>query len=191
MGRASIGRLVTVLLALSWLSACTPEHTVRTGEDLAARARLTDSVAIRRSTQRVFSRQAQLCLVSNAADSEAGLAMLRNMQAALGGYFLAVGVESQALDYSAALQQLPCPGANYVFFVQPLNAPCKSGTEGCDNSKITDLLITILNADNSGLADRITLTLKRNWLSLAVDAQSDQRAAFDELARVLSGAEAP
>lgn len=191
MKQTMIGRLLAVLLTLSLLSACTPEHAVKTREDLAARSRLTDSVVIRRSTQRVFSRQAQLCLVSNTADTEAGLAMLRNMQSALSGYFLAVGIESQALDYGAALQQLPCPGANYLFFVQPLNAPCKTGAEGCDHNTITDLLITILNADNSGLADRITLTLKRNWLSLAMDAQTDQRAAFDELARVLSGAEAP
>lgn len=190
MWSTRVGRLLLMLLALGLLNACTPEHAVKTGEDLAARSRLTDSVVIRRSTQRVLSRQAQLCLVSNAADTEAGLAMLRNLQTALGGYFLAVGVESRALDYGAALQQLPCPGANYLFFVQPLDAPCKAGAEGCDNPKISDLQITILNADNSGLADRLTLTFKRNWLSLAVDAQADQRAAFDELARALSGAAA-
>ncbi|MET0379436.1 MAG: hypothetical protein ABW049_10645 [Spongiibacteraceae bacterium] len=180
-------RLVSVWLALSLLSACTPEHAVKTGEDLAARSRLTDSVVIRRSTQRVLSRQAQICLVSNKADTEAGLALLRNMQAALSGYFLAVGVESQALDYAVALQRLPCPGANYLFFVQPLETPCKTGADSCDNGKLTDLMITVLNAHNGGLADRMTLTLKRNWLSLATDAQADQRAAFEELARALTG----
>lgn len=190
MWQRMIGRLVLSLLASLPLIGCTPEHAVKTGEDLAAHSRLTDSVVIRRSTQRVLSRQAQLCLVSNAADTDAGLAVLRNMQAALSGYFIAVGVEARALDYSAALQQLPCPGANYLFFVQPLDS-CKSSAEGCNKNNVTELLITVLNAENSGLADRITLTLKRNWLSLARDAQTDQRAAFDELARALSGADAP
>lgn len=177
-----------LLLSLA-LVACTPEHATRTGEDLAARARLMDSVSIRRNTDRLLSRQAQLCLVSNKTDTEAGLAMLRNMQSGLSGYFLAVGVESQALDYNAALQQLPCPGANYLFFVQPVIAPCKSGTTACDNGTLTQLLITILNADNSGLTDRVTVTLQRSWLSLATDAQTDQLAAFEKLARVLSGVE--
>lgn len=177
------------LLLLLVLVGCTPEHATKTGEDLASRARLMDSVSVRRNTDRLLSRQAQLCLVSNKANTEAGLALLRNMQAGLSGYFLAVGVESQALDYGAALQQLPCPGANYLFYVQPVVAPCKSGTTACDNGTLTQLLITILNADNSGLADRVTVTLQRSWLSLATDAQTDQLAAFEKLARVLTGAE--
>jgi hypothetical protein len=177
------------LLLLLALSGCTPEYAVQTGEEVAARSRLMDSVVIRRNTDRLLSRQAQLCLVSNKADTDAGLALLRNMQAGLGGYFLAIGVESQALDYGAALQQLPCPGANYLLYVQPVMAPCKSDTASCDNGTLTQLLITILNADNSGLADRITMTLQRSWWSMATDAQADQRAAFEQLARTLTGAE--
>lgn len=179
------GALLAVLL-----SACTPEHTVKTGEELAERARLKDSTGIRRSTNRVLSRQSQLCLVSNSSDSEAGKTLLRNMQSALSGYFLAVGVESQAMDYAGAVQQLPCPGANYVLYVQPVVAPCKSGAAACDNGTLSQLLITVLNADNSGLTDRITLTLQRSWLSLATDAQSDQQAAFEQLAQALTGAAA-
>lgn len=180
------GGLLVLLLALV---GCTPEYAVKTGEEMAARSRLKDSVVIRRNTDRLLSRQAQLCLVSNKTDTEAGLALLRNMQTGLSGYFLAVGVESQALDYGAALQQLPCPGANYLLFVQPVMAPCKEDTAACDNGTLSQLLITILNADNSGLADRITMTLQQSWLSMATAAQADQRTAFEQLARTLTGAE--
>jgi len=178
--------LLSVLLA-----ACTPEHAVKTGEDLAGQSRLMDSVVIRRSNDRLLSRQVQICLVSDAVNSEAGAALLRNMQAGMSGYFLAVGVETRALDYTAAIQQQPCPGANYVLFVQPIDAPCKPGSPSCHDGRITDLLITVLNADNSGLSDRITLTLQRSWLSMAQDAQVNQRDAFEKLARTLTGAELP
>jgi hypothetical protein len=75
--------------------------------------------------------------------------------------------------------------------VQPLDAPCKTGSPSCNNGRITDLLITVFNGDNSGIADRITLTLRRSWLSLATDAQADQRDVFGQLARALTGAAAP
>lgn len=171
--------------------ACTPDHALKTGEDIAAQARITDSVVIRRSNDRLLSRQAHICLVSDQASSQAGLALLQNMQASMSGYFLSVGVESQPLGYTVAMAQPPCPGASYVFYVQPLDAPCKTGSPSCNDGKITDLLITVLNGDNSGVADRITLTLKRSWLSLAVDAQSNQREAFEQLARTLTGINAP
>lgn len=177
-----------IAIAVAITSGCTPAHTGQTADELAQRTRLTDSVAIGRSTERALSRQAQLCLVSDRAHTEEGIALLRNMQTALGGYFLAVGVESQSLDYAGAVQQMPCPGANYLFFVQLVSAPCQSEQPGCDNGVVTDLLITVLNADNSGLTDRITLSFKRSWLSLATDAQTDQRAAFEQLGERLTGA---
>ncbi len=172
------------------VAGCTPDHALKTGEDIAAQARITDSVVIRRSNDRLLSRQAHICLVSDQVSSPAGLALLQNMQASMSGYFLSVGVESQPLGYSANMQA-PCPGANYVFYVQPLDAPCKSGSPSCNAGRISDVLITVLNGDNSGVADRITLTLQRSWLSLAVDAQSNQREAFEQLARNLTGINAP
>jgi hypothetical protein len=178
-------------LIIAAVTGCTPEHTVRAGEDIAARTRLKDSVAIHRSNDRLLSRQAQICLVSDSAATEQGALLLHNMQAALSGYFLAVGVESQALDFASAMRQLPCPGVNYVLYVQPIETPCKTGAAFCHDGRITDLLITILNADNSGVADRITVTLNRSWLSMATDAQADQRDVFEQLARALTGTATP
>jgi hypothetical protein len=180
--------LVSVVLVAQ--CGCTPEHTRRTGEEVAAEARITDSVVVRRSTGRLLPRQSHLCLVSDQTGSQPGLVLLQNMQAGLSGYFLSVAVENQPSEYSSS-QQSPCPGANYVLYVQPLDAPCKAGSPSCNNGRITDLLITVFNGDNSGIADRITLTLRRSWLSLATDAQADQREVFGQLARALTGAAAP
>jgi hypothetical protein len=184
-------KILSGMLISMALVGCTPEHTTKTGEDLAARARLKDSVAIHRSNDRLLSRQAQVCLVSDSAGTEQGARLLRNMQAALSGYFLAVGVENQALDFASAMRQLPCPGVNYVLYVQPIETPCKTGAASCQDGRLTDLLITVLNADNSGVADRITVALNRSWLSMAIDAQADQRDVFEQLARALTGTATP
>jgi hypothetical protein len=178
------------MLALLALAGCTPEHVRKTSGDVAAQARLTDSIVIRRSTGRLLPRQSHLCLVSDQAGSAPGFALLQNMQAGLSGYFLSVAVDNRPQGFTGS-QQSPCPGVNYVFYVQPLDAPCRTGSPSCDNGRISDLLITVFHGDNSGIADRITLTLKRSWLSLATDAQADQRDVFEQLARALTGVTAP
>ena len=183
--------LIVLMMAVAALAGCTPDHVLKTSEDLAVQTGVSDSVAISRTNDRLFTRQARICLVGNYTNAEAAQTLLRNIQAGMSGYFLAVGVEGQSLDFATATQKIPCPGANYLWYVQVIGNPCEDGSPSCSDPNIKDLLITVVNGDNSGIADRITVSLQRSWLTLAADAQAEQRAAFEHLARTLTGANTP
>lgn len=180
--------IVQLLLCIT-VAACTPAFTEQNSKQLAAQARVTDSVDIQRGNQRLLSRQAQLCLVSDSSGSEAGLTVLRTMQVALGGYFVAVGVENEPMDYLRALSTTVCPTATYLFYVQPIaETSCKDGSETCSSSGYSQFIITIVNSGDRSLLDRVKLSMKNGILPLDKSNQERLQRSFEQLAIELTGA---
>lgn len=185
----SVMRLIVQLSLYITIAACTPAFIEQNGKQLSAQARLTDSVDIRRGNQLLLSRQSQLCLLSDSTGTDAGLTVLRTMQAALGGYFVAVGVENEPMDYLRALGSGVCPGANYLFYVQPLvQADCKGNTETCSGASYSKFIITVINGGDHSLFDRINVSIKGGFLSPDRNNQQRLQQSFEQLAIQLTGA---
>lgn len=184
-------RCLVWLLGLSvWLiSGCTPAYTKKTGSELAGHAGLVDSISIARGNQRLLSRQGQVCLLSDAAAEEQEQVLLRTVQTAFSGYFVAVGMESQSFDYSQALGDPPCPGASYLIFMQSKLASCNS-TRDCRNAR-SEFIFTIVNRGDLSLLDRVQLTVKNTWLPTAASQPEHWEPAFEQLAASLVGVAAP
>ena len=178
-----------VLLALIVQAACTPAYTQQQGHELAAQARLTDTIDMRRTNQRVLSRQAQVCLVSSVGGTAAGATFLRAMQEGFSGHFLAVGVESESMDFLRAMANPPCPGASYLFYIQPIGSACGGSGQTCDKPPSQFTLTVVSNGDHS-LVDRIDVTIKR---SVIPGGNSSERLekSFEQLAAELTGAAGP
>lgn len=178
-----------LLFVFTALVACTPAYTRQTGDELAAQTYLRDSVDIKRNNQRMLSRQARICLISDASGTPAGANLLRTMQAGFNGYFLAVGVESEPMDYLRATANPPCPASDYVFYVQPIgSAVCSHDDTQCSYPS-GQYTITVVSIGDRTLVDRISITIKKGFLSgsSADDTQRSQRI-FEQLVIALTGA---
>ena len=199
VARLRIGMVLTMLLGA--LAGCTPAYTEQGGKELMSQLRLTDSIEVQRSNPRLLSRHGQVCLISDTTGSEEGLAMLRSMQAAFSGYFVAVGIENEPMDYMRALAGTSCPGASYLFYVQPFGEPkCSApggqggvvdesvaGTGSCGLRSYSQLTITIITGGDRMLMDRIKFSLKKSYLPLESDSQAQLSQAFERLAAALTG----
>jgi hypothetical protein len=182
-------KAVAGVIAVLALAACTPAFTQQKGSQFAAQARLRDSVDIQRGNQRLLSRQVQVCLVSDASGTAAGASLLRAMQAGFNGYFLAVGVESEPMDYLRAVAVRPCPAADYLFFVQPIGrAVCIRDDQQCSYPSL-QYTVTVVSSGDHSLVDRINLAIKSSFLPNETDDAARLQNGFEQLAIALTGAE--
>jgi hypothetical protein len=188
-------------LLLGAFAACTPAYTEQGSKELMTQLRLTDSIEVQRSNPRLLSRHGQVCLISDITGSDEGLAMLRSMQAAFSGYFVAVGIENEPMDYMRALAGTSCPGASYLFYVQPFGQPAcagpdsgtgvveesVSGTTSCGLRSYSQLTITIITGGDRMLMDRIKFSLNKSFLPFDSENQAQLSQAFERLAAALTG----
>jgi hypothetical protein len=179
--------LLAAALVLS--ASCTPSYTEKTGVELAGRAGLLDAVSIERGNQRLLSRQGQVCLISDTANTEAGLSLLRTMQTAFNGHFVAVNVESGAVDYLQAPGAY-CPGAAYLFYVQANGRTCFDSPDQCGKYARSEFLITIVNRGDQSLLDRVRFSVRNSWLPLYSADSTRLKNAFEQLAIALTGGDA-
>lgn len=180
----SISSFLMVFFAMTF-TACTPEYTRQQSQELAGQARLLDSIDVERQNQRLLSHQAQICLVSADGGDEAGATLLRAIQAGFAGYFAAVSVVGESIDYLRAVSSAPCPGASYLFYIQASpNAACHTG-ETCATPERFN--ITVVSVGDQGLVDRIHVSIKKSFLPLRVNESERKQKAFEELALVLTG----
>lgn len=177
-----------VLLLLSPLVACTPGYFQQQSEVLAEQARLRDSIQIERSNQRLLVRQAQICLLSADGGSEAGAELLRSIQIGFSGYFLAVGVAGESIDYLRAMSSDPCPGASFLFYIQPTERPSCDSDNHCRNIA-SQFIITVVSVGDKSLVDRIQLTIKDSFISPTASEQERVQRAFERVAIALTGAQ--
>ncbi|MDB6062264.1 MAG: hypothetical protein JWM78_2367 [Verrucomicrobiaceae bacterium] len=176
------------LVVVALIGACTPEFTQQKGKELATQARLLDAVDIQRTNQRLLSRQAQICLVGDADTATDNSNLLRIIQAGFNGYFVAVGVENQPLDYLRAVATSPCPGSTYLFYVQPIGAPiCINGDKPCDRSNFQYVITVAINTDHS-IVDRINISIKNSFIGEG-DSAARLQKAFSRIAIDITGAE--
>jgi hypothetical protein len=178
--------LLSILSVAISLAACTPEYTRRQGEELAGQARLLDSVDIERHNQRLLSRQTQVCLLSANAGEEAGADLLRTMQVGFTGYFLAVGVAGESIDYLRAVSSNPCPGAAYLFYVQGAEHSACDNSQSCQGAT-AQFVITVISADDHTLLDRIKFSIKNRVLPSSISERERYQKAFEQLAIALTG----
>lgn len=178
-----------VLVAIIAMSACTPEFTQQKSNELAVQTRLLDGVDVKRTNQRLLSRQSQICLVSDASGTAAGTSLLRAIQAGFNGYFLAIGVESEPMDYLRAVASTPCPAADYLFYVQPLGrAVCINNDQQCGYPSFQYTVTIVSNGDHS-LVDRINVAIKNSFISTdGADDVARLQKGFQQLAVALTGA---
>lgn len=187
------------------LGACTPAYVQQGSKELMTQFRLTDSIDVERSNPQLLSRHGQVCLVSDLTGTDAGLSMLRSMQAAFSGYFVAVGIENEPMDYMRALAGNSCPGAAYLFYVQPYGeATCAAAPGGdaavappvvdggeapaCERRTYSQLLITIITGRERMLLDRIKFSVKKGFLPFGDKDDAQQLSqAFERLAAALIG----
>lgn len=182
--KTALGLLAAALL----VAACTPSYTGQTSVGLARQAGLADDVVIARGNQRLLSRQGQVCLLSDQAGSDAGKAVLRTMQSAFTGYFVAVGMESEPMDYPQALAAAPCPGASYLLFVQSQGNGCADKPDGCGMAGRASFVITIVNRGDQSLLDRVEFSVKNSWLPFVGGGNQERlHGAFERLAAALVG----
>lgn len=177
------------LLTIMAMAACTPAFTQQKAGELATQARLREGVQIERTNHRLLSRQAQICLISDRAGTAAGAQMLRSAQAGFNGYFIAVGVENEPMDYLRAIAYPPCPMASYLFFLQPLDEPDCSGSNQTCNSLSDRYSLAVISAGDQTLVDRITLSIRNGLIPAGGDAAERLQSAFAQLAIALTGAE--
>ncbi len=179
----------TPLLLLAVLTSCTPAYVQQSASTLAAKTRLSDSIAVQHSNERLLSRQAHICLVSGVTDTDAGAMVLRAMQAGLSGYFLSVTVENDAMDYLRALASDACAGSSYLFYVQPQVPPdCADTTQACPNVDYSKFTIMIISWTDKKLVDRVTVSVKESILPNHKNDSERLQKAFGLLASELSGA---
>lgn len=181
--------LLTACSLLVSLTACTPEYTRKESESLAGQARLLDSVNIERQNQRLLSRQTQICLLSADGGEEAGADLLRTIQSGFNGYFLAVGVGGESIDYLRAVSSAPCPGASYIFYIQTAaNFACDSTQPSCLGAT-AQYVITVIGASENTLIDRVKFSIKNSFLPLGLSERERKQKAFEQLAIVLTGSQ--
>lgn len=178
-------KAVILLLVVAALGGCTADYSTQKGRELAKQARLIDSVDIQRTNPRLLSRQAEVCLVSDVADTS----LLRTVQAGFSGYFFAVGVENEPMDYLRAVAKSPCPGAAYLFYVQ-LAAPqsCADESKSCVSPAL-QYIITVVSMSDRSLLDRIHFVVKNSFIPGGGDSAPRLQKAFSQLAVALTGAE--
>lgn len=194
-------RACLTVLICGLLGACTPDYVKQGSKELATEFRLTDSIDVQRSNPQLLSRHGQVCLISDLSGTESGMAMLRSMQAAFSGYFVAVGIENEPMDYMRALAGNSCPGASYLFYVQPYGqttcadaagpqpAPVDGGeATACASRKHSQLLITIITGRERMLLDRIKFSMHKSFLPFGDSNDAQQLSqAFESLAAALTG----
>ncbi len=194
-------KIIVLSLLFGALAACTPAYTEQGGKELMAQVRLTDSIEVQRSNPRLLSRHGQVCLISDITGSAEGLAMLRSMQAAFSGYFVAVGIENEPMDYMRALAGNSCPGASYLFYVQPFGQAACAGpdsgtgvveesvanTGSCGLRSYSQLTITIITGGDRMLMDRIKFSLNKSFLPFDSQNEAQLSQAFERLAAALTG----
>lgn len=194
-------KFIALSLLFGVLAACTPAYMEQGSKELMTQLRLTDSIEVQRSNPRLLSRHGQVCLISDITGSDEGLAMLRSMQAAFSGYFVAVGIENEPMDYMRALAGTSCPGASYLFYVQPFGQPAcagpdsgagvveesVSGTASCGLRSYSQLTITIITGGDRMLMDRIKFSLNKSFLPFDSENQAQLSQAFERLAAALTG----
>jgi hypothetical protein len=122
------------------------------------------------------------------------------MQAAFSGYFVAVGIEHEPMDYMRALAGTSCPGASYLFYVQPFGpAECAGpGVEGvvaegstsegpCERRSYSQMTMTIITGGDRMLMDRIKFSMKKRVLPFDSESEAQLSQAFERLAAALTG----
>lgn len=180
-------KCIAALLLFSSVVACTPEYIRKQSEELAGQARLLDAVEVERGSDRLLSRQAQICLLSADGGSESGADLLRTMQSGFSGYFLAVGVAGESIDYLRAVSSVPCPGASFLFYVQPADHPTCDSAEKCQ-AIASQFIITVISVGDQSLVDRIKFSIKNGFLPTASSESERRQKAFEQLAIALTGA---
>ncbi|MFT3931344.1 MAG: hypothetical protein QM709_13710 [Spongiibacteraceae bacterium] len=189
LSKAAALLLSATFSLLMTLTACTPEYTRKQGENLAGQARLLDSVAVERQNQRLLSRQAQVCLASADGGEETGADLLRTIQRGFTGYFLTVGVSGESIDYLRAVSGASCPGASYLFYIQPSAQPaCDRNQSSCAGAT-SRYVITVIGVSENTLIDRINFSVKNSFLPLAANERERKQKAFEQLAIVLTGSQ--
>ena len=158
------------------------------GAEFAAQARLIDTIDIQRTNQRLLSRQAQVCLVSDAGGTSAGANLLRAMQAGFNGHFLAVGVESEPMDYSARRGPSRRVRAHSTCSMYSRRASCSVQWWRPDvrQPPFNSPSLVVSNGDRS-LVDRINVTIKHGVIPESSDNAERLQKAFTELAIALTG----
>lgn len=182
----SRAKITAALLLLPILAACTPEYLRQQSEELTGVAHLRDSIDIERGSDRLLARQVQICLLSADGGSESGAELLRTIQAGFSGYFLAVGVAGESIDYLRAVSTAPCPGASFLFYVQPADHPSCDNNQTCRNIA-SQFIITVVSVGDQTLVDRIKLSIKTSFLPTAASERERQQKAFEQLAIALTG----
>jgi len=188
--RLSVQLLFAVQLLLAGaLTACTSAYVQQSATTVASQIGLNDAISVQHSNERLLSRQSQICLVSGASDTESGLAVLHAMQVGFSGYFLAVNVENEAMDYLRALASNACADASYLFYVQPQGQPdCADNTQACPSVNYSQFIITIVSWTDKKLVDRVTVSVKEGFLQAHKSDSERLQKAFGQLASALSGA---
>jgi hypothetical protein len=181
---ANVVRIIVSLGALLLVAACTPEFIQQKSAELAGQARLIDAVDVQRSNDRLLSRQASVCLVSENSDS----GLLRTIQAGFSGYFVTVGVQSEPMDYLRAVSTAPCPGSSYLFYVQPLGQSlCLNPEDKTCNRDSHQWVITIVSNGDQSLVDRVKITVKNSLLPASEGDDARLQKAFEQVASTLTG----
>lgn len=181
---ASTSKAIVLLCAMALLAACTPAFIQQKSIELAGQARLVDAVEVQRTNQRLLSRQAQVCLASDTADAT----LLQTIQAGFYGYFVTVGIESEPMDYLRAVANPPCPGASYLFYVQPLGErPCIEADEKKCNKNRYQWVITVVSNGDQSLVDRVKISIKSSLLPASEGDTARLQKAFEQVASMLTG----
>ena len=181
--------LLSVCAAIAVSTGCTPEYVRQQGKAAATDAHLLDSISVERRNQRVLSPQTYVCLMSGNGGEEVGADLLRSIQVGFSGYFRAVGVVGESIDYLRAVSTDSCPGASYLFYVQSIDPPVCDDAQKCKDVG-SQYVFTILSGEGREhtLVDRVEFAIKNSFLpSLSSDAERRQKA-FERLAKVLTGA---
>lgn len=174
--------LALMLCLLGLLSACTPSYTRESTESVARDLRLMDDVDIQRGHRRLISRRAQLCLVSGEDLAERN-ETLGLAQEALARHFAAVGVERYSMSYLEMVEVLPCPGADYLLYLEPL---CRAAT-GVVCETGAPLLAKVVQRTDAALFDQVALHMQGGWWRLGVISRAQRYSVFDQLGRALVG----
>ena len=180
-------KIIVALLLIS-LVGCTPGYFRQESEALAEMVRLSDSIQIERNTERLLARQSHVCLISADGGSASGGELLRTIQAGFSGYFYAVSVAGESMDYLRALAEAPCPGASFLFYVQPNQTPsCSDANEKVCQNIESQFVFTVASVGDQSLVDRIQFSINNSFLPAASSERERQQKAFEQLAIALIG----
>jgi hypothetical protein len=93
------------------------------------------------------------------------------------------------MDYLRVLGSSSCPGAAYLFYVEPVvQIGCKDGADTCAGANYSQFVITIVNNGDRSLLDRIKMSIKAGVLPLDKNHQEQLQRSFEQLAIELTGA---